>query len=176
MDEKDMSKKKNKKEHESEIIVGLNSKINELEKKLLYKDAELINYRKRKDEEVSNMLKYGNSELILEMLTVVDDLERAIKIDDDILDDSLSKFLEGFKMVYGRLISILNNFDVKEIETLGCEFNPMYHQAVLTDNVVDKENNVILDVMQKGYMYKDKVIRPAMVKVNIKENENKESV
>lgn len=168
MEEKDTNKKKKKNDKENELIVELNNKIKELESKLLYKDADLINYRKRKDEEVSNMLKYSNLDMASELLIVVDDLERAIKIDDDVLDDELSKFLSGFKMIYTRIINILNNFEIKEIEALGKEFDPRYHQAVLTDNVSDKDNNIILDVLQKGYMYKDKVIRPAMVKVNIK--------
>ena len=168
MEEKDTNKKKKKNDKENELIVELNNKIKELESKLLYKDADLINYRKRKDEEVSNMLKYSNLDMASELLIVVDDLERAIKIDDDVLDDELSKFLSGFEMIYTRLINILNNFEIKEIEALGKEFDPRYHQAVLTDNVSDKGNNIILDVLQKGYMYKDKVIRPAMVKVNIK--------
>lgn len=168
MEEKNTNKKKKKNDKENELIVELNNKIKELESKLLYKDADLINYRKRKDEEVSNMLKYSNLDMASELLIVVDDLERAIKIDDDVLDDELSKFLSGFKMIYTRLINILNNFEIKEIEALGKEFDPRYHQAVLTDNVSDKGNNIILDVLQKGYMYKDKVIRPAMVKVNIK--------
>lgn len=166
MEEKDTNKKKKKNDKENELIVELNNKIKELESKLLYKDADLINYRKRKDEEVSNMLKYSNLDMASELLIVVDDLERAIKIDDDVLDDELSKFLSGFKMIYTRLINILNNFEIKEIEALGKEFDPRYHQAVLTDNVSDKDNNIILDVLQKGYMYKDKVIRPAMVKVS----------
>ena len=68
-------------------IVTLNNKIKELEEKVLYKDAELLNYKKRKDLEVSSMLKYANSDIILEMLSIVDDLERAIKLDDNILDD-----------------------------------------------------------------------------------------
>ena len=166
MEEKDTNKKKKKNDKENELIVELNNKIKELESKLLYKDADLINYRKRKDEEVSNMLKYSNLDMASELLIIVDDLERAIKIDDDVLDDELSKFLSGFKMIYTRLINILNNFEIKEIESLGKEFDPRYHQAVLTDNVSDKDNNIILDVLQKGYMYKDKVIRPAMVKVS----------
>ena len=153
MEEKDTNKKKKKNDKENELIVELNNKIKELESKLLYKDADLINYRKRKDEEVSNMLKYSNLDMASELLIVVDEL---------------SKFLSGFKMIYTRLINILNNFEIKEIEALGKEFDPRYHQAVLTDNVSDKGNNIILDVLQKGYMYKDKVIRPAMVKVNIK--------
>lgn len=166
MEEKDTNKKKKKNDKENELIVELNNKIKELESKLLYKDADLINYRKRKDEEVSNMLKYSNLDMASELLIVVDDLERAIKIDDDVLDDELSKFLSGFKMIYTRLINILNNFEIKEIEALGKEFDPRYHQAVLTDNVSDKGNNIILDVLQKGYMYKDRVLRTAMVKVN----------
>lgn len=171
MEEKDISKKHKEKKNdkENELILGLNNKVKDLEQKLLYKDAELINYRKRKDEEVSNMLKYSNGEIILELLTVVDDLERAIKIDDNILDDELSKFLNGFKMIYSRLIKILDGYDVKEIESLGKEFDSKYHSAVLTDNISDKGNNIILDVLQKGYIYKDRVIRPAMVKVNINE-------
>jgi len=161
------AKSKKKKDSETDIIDNLNNKVKELENKLLYKDAELINYRKRKDEEVINTLKYASTDLVLELLVVVDDLERAIKLDDDILDDSLSKFLEGFKMVYSRLINVLTAAGVKEIEALGVTFNPNLHEAMLTDNIKTKENNIIIDVMQKGYMYKDKVIRPAMVKVNI---------
>jgi len=161
--------KEKKPKKEKVNIEEFQLKIKELEEKLLYKDAELINYRKRKDDEVSNMLKYANLDIILELLTVVDDLERAIKIDDNVLDDELSKFLSGFKMIYTRFVNILNSYGVKEIESLNKEFDPTYHQAVLTDSVSDKANNIILDVLQKGYMYKDKVIRPAMVKVNINE-------
>lgn len=167
MTEKKQEKKTKIKDNSSDLIVDLNSKIKILEDKLLYKDAELINYRKRKDEEMSSRMKYSNSELILQILSIVDDLERAIKIDDNNLSDELSKFLAGFKMIYSNLISILNSYDVKEIESLGKEFDPKYHQAVLTDNDINKENNIILDVLQKGYIYIDKVIRPAMVKVNI---------
>jgi len=159
--------------NENDLILELNNKIKNLEEKNLYKDAELINYRKRKDEEVSSMLKYSNLDLILQILNVVDDLERAIKKDDNNLNDELSKFLDGFKMIYSKLISILNSYDVKEIESLGKPFDPQLHQAVLTDNDLTKENNIILDVLQKGYIYIDKVIRPAMVKVNVNEGEDK---
>ena len=156
----------------SEIEV-LNKKIEELteknkmlEEKVLYKDAELINYRKRKDEEVSSMLKYANADIVLQMLTIVDDIERAISLDDNVLDDEVSKFLSGIKMIYSRLIKILNDYEVKEIEALDKEFNPNLHQAVFTAKVDGKESNIVLEVLQKGYTYKDKVIRPSMVKVS----------
>ena len=156
----------------SEIEV-LNKKIEELteknkmlEEKVLYKDAELINYRKRKDDEVSSMLKYANADIVLQMLTIVDDIERAISLDDNVLDDEVSKFLSGIKMIYSRLIKILNDYEVKEIEALDKEFNPNFHQAVFTAKVEGKESNIVVEVLQKGYMYKDKVVRPSMVKVS----------
>ena len=144
----------------------MNNKIKELEEKVLYKDAELLNYKKRKDLEVSNMLKYANSDIILEMLSVVDDLERAIKLDDNILDDEVSKFLSGIKIIYSRLISLLEKYEVKEIDALNKEFDPTYHQAVLTEKVEGVKPNIVVEVLQKGYMYKDKVIRHTMVKVS----------
>lgn len=147
-------------------IVTLNNKIKELEEKILYKDAELLNYKKRKDLEVSNMLKYANSNIILEILVIVDDLERAIKLDDNILDDEVSKFLSGIKIIYSRLINILEKYEVKEIDALNKEFDPTYHQAVLTEKVEGVEPNIVVEVLQKGYMYKDKVIRHTMVKVS----------
>ena len=163
MEEKNTNKKKKKNDKENELIVELNNKIKELESKLLYKDADLINYRKRKDEEVSNMLKYSNLDMASELLIVVDDLERAIKIDDDVLDDELSKFLSGFKIIYSKLVNLLNNFEVKEIDTLNKEFDPSFHQAVMTKKIENVKTGTVIDVLQKGYMYKDRVIRPSMV-------------
>lgn len=160
-------------ENELNEIEVLNKKIEELteknkllEEKVLYKDAELINYRKRKDDEVSSMLKYANADIILQILSIVDDLERAISLDDAVLDDEVSKFLSGVKMIYSRLVKMLNDYEVKEIEALDKEFNPNFHQAVFTAKVEGKESNIVVEVLQKGYMYKDKVMRPSMVKVS----------
>ena len=80
--------------------------------------------------------------------------------------DEISRFLEGFKMIYTNLLNVLNKCEVKEIAADGVEFDPKYHQAVLTEKDENKPSGVVLEVLQKGYMYKDKVIRPAMVKVN----------
>ena len=160
-------------ENELNEIEVLNKKIEELteknkmlEEKVLYKDAELINYRKRKDDEVSSMLRYANADIIIQMLSIVDDIERAISLDDNVLDDEVSKFLSGIKMIYSRMVKTLNDFEVKEIEALDKEFNPNFHQAVFTAKVEGKEANIVVDVLQKGYMYRDKVIRPSMVKVS----------
>jgi molecular chaperone GrpE len=151
-----------------ETIKVLTEQNESLNDKVLRVSAELQNYKRRKDEEVDRLIKYSEEKLILEILPIVDNFERAIVLDDENLNDELSKFLQGFKIIYSNLISILNKFEVKEIEALDKEFDPNYHQAVLTDTIEDKDNNIIIEVLQKGYMYKDKVIRPSMVKVNNK--------
>lgn len=142
------------------------SALEEEKEKSLRFQAEMLNFKRRRDEETATMMKYANEDLILAILPIIDNFERAIKLDDHDLSDELSKFLSGFKMIYTSLIEILNQNEVKEIIADGLEFNPNYHQAVLTEKDVTKPANVILEVLQKGYMYKDKVIRPAMVKVN----------
>lgn len=134
--------------------------------KTLRNTAELMNFKRRKEQEISTMLKYANEDFIIELLPVIDNFERAIKLDDNDLSDEVSKFLSGFKMIFGNLNNILNKFEIKEIEALGVEFNPSFHQAVLMESDTSKPAGVVLEVLQKGYMYKDKVIRPAMVKVN----------
>ena len=114
------------------------------------------------------MLKYANEDLIKELIGVVDNFERAISLDDDNLTDELSKFLSGFKIMYSTLVSILNKFGVEEINRVGQIFDPNLEEALMTDKVEDKDNEIVLDVLLKGYKLKDKVIRPASVKVNIK--------
>ena len=96
-------------------ITRLTEENNNLVEKVKLAQAELINYRKRKDEETANLLKYANQDLILEIISVVDNFERAIKLDDSNLSDELSKFLEGFKMIYTHLTNMLKKFEVVEI-------------------------------------------------------------
>ena len=159
-DKKGFFKKDNKE------IEELKSQVSVLKESLLRNQAELQNYKRRKDDEVSRILKYKDEDIIKELLSVLDNFERAIKMDDNDLTDEVSKFLEGFKLIYSNTINILSKFEVKEIDAEGVEFNPDYHHAVLTDHDDNKPAGVVLEVLQKGYMYKDRVIRPAMVKVN----------
>lgn len=160
-DKKGLFNKKDNKEVEE-----LKNQVNVLKESLLRNQAELQNYKRRKDEEVSRILKYKDEELIKELLGILDNFERAIKMDDDDLTDEVSRFLEGFKLIYSNTVNILSKFQVKEIEAEGVEFDPEYHHAVLTDHDETKPAGVVLEVLQKGYIYKDRVIRPAMVKVN----------
>ena len=157
---------KDKVELTNEEIEAMNKRVSEAEEKALRYQAELINYRKRKDEETEKKLKYAKEDLILEILPVLDNFERAIKMDDDNLEDEVSQFLSGMKMVYASLIKAIEKYGVKEIDALGKVFDATYHQAVMTEEVKDKDKDIVLEVYQKGYILKDKVIRPAMVKVN----------
>lgn len=157
--------KKNKKDKKGKKIEELEKQLKESEEKVLLAKADMINYRKRKDEEITRILKYANEDMVRELLPVVDNFERAIKMDDNNLEDELSKFLEGFKMIYYNLVSILEKNEVKQIDGINKPFDPTYHQAVMTE-ASDKEKDMVLEVLQKGYLYKDKVIRPAMVKVS----------
>lgn len=147
-------------------IDALNNYIKELEERVLREKAELVNYRKRKDEELGVMIKYSNEELIKEILPIVDNFERAIKLDNNDLSDELSKFLSGFKMIYSSIINLFNKYEVKAIDGTSKEFDPTYHQAVLTEEIDGVESGIVVEVLQKGYLYKDRVIRPAMVKVS----------
>lgn len=170
-----MEQEKSKKEKKNEKIEALEEKIKILEEESLRAKAELINYRKRKDDEVSNMLKYANADLLNALLPVVDNFERAIKIDDNNLNDELSQFLSGFKMIYAGFREILLSFGVKEIECLGQKFDSKYENCLFTDCDNTKEDEVVLDVLMKGYTYNDKILRCASVKVNkidVDENKN----
>ena len=149
-------------------IARLTEENSNLVEKVKLAQAELINYRKRKDEETANLLKYANQDLILEIISVVDNFERAIKLDDNNLTDDISKFLAGFKMMYASLTETLKRFGVEEINRVGQIFDPSQEQALLTDCVEDAEDEVVLEVLLKGYKLKDRVIRPASVKINQK--------
>lgn len=144
----------------------LKENITELENKLKYSQAELINYRKRKDEEVAGLLKFANKDLILELIPVADNFERAIKLDDTNLNDELSKFLDGFKLIYSHFTECLKKYGVEEIETVGKEFDPNVHEALMTKQDPTKPNEEILECLLKGYTLKGKVIRAAKVVVN----------
>ncbi|MFI3307375.1 MAG: nucleotide exchange factor GrpE [Mycoplasmatota bacterium] len=165
-DKKAKKEKKNKKNDQTQIIEKLNFLNKEYEEKALRAQAELINYRKRKDEEMSRMYKYASEDVIKEILPTIDNFERAILLDDANLTDELSKFLSGFKMIYASLKNVLDKYEVKAIDSTEVEFDPSIHQAVLTEKIDGMESGKIIDILQKGYMLKDKVIRPAMVKVS----------
>lgn len=166
------SKKDSKLKEENEKLLDqikqLQSDNQALVDKVKLTQAELVNYRKRKDEETANMLKFANQDLITELINVVDNFERAIKLDDNDLTDELSEFLDGFKMMYANLMEILKKFGVEEINRVGEVFDPSQEQALMTDSIEEMDDDVVTEVLLKGYKLNGRVIRPASVKVNSK--------
>ena len=147
------SSKKDKKNKAQEIIDELNDKV-------MRQMAEFENFRKRSDKEKTQMYDMGAKSILEKILPVVDNFERGLDAATD--GDS---FADGMKMIYKQLMTSLEEAGVKEIEAEGEEFNPDYHNAVM--HVEDEElgENVVVEVLQKGYMYNDTVLRHAMVKV-----------
>ena len=158
--------KNSKKCKANKEIEALKEENKNLQDKVLRISAEMQNMRRRYEEEIARLNKYEGDEVIKRILPVIDNFERAIKLDDNDLTDELSKFLSGFKMIYTNLFNILKEKELIEIECKDQEFDPSKMEAVLTEHVEGIEKNQVLEVLQKGYMYKDKLLRPAMVKVS----------
>jgi len=158
--------KKEKKDKNLEKIAELEEEKAKLQDALLRSQAEFINFRKRLEEEKTRMLKFCNEDLIEDILPTLDNFERAINMDDDNLDDEVSKFLSGFIMIYNNFFETLKKYGVEEVDCLNKPFDANTQQAVMTKKVEEVEPDMVVSVLQKGYILKGKVIRPAMVIVS----------
>ena len=138
-------------------------KIEELTDMVKRQMAEFDNYRKRTEKEKSSMYEIGAREVIEKILPIVDNFERGLAAVPE--EEKGSPFVEGMNKVYRQLLSSFEGMGVKAIESVGQEFNPDYHNAVM--HVEDEEagENTVVEEFQKGYTYKDTVIRHSMVKV-----------
>lgn len=167
MNEETAEKKvKSKKAMLEKQIEELQIDLAEMTDKCARAQAEVINFKRRKEEETALRLRYCNEDLLLKFVNIVDNFERAIKMDDDNLADDVSKFLTGFKMMYTNMLDILRGYEVVEIEVINKPFDPKTSEAILVEHYDNREPHEVVDVLQKGYMYKDKILRPAMVKIN----------
>lgn len=148
--------RKNKKDKKDE-------KIEELTDRLTRQMAEFDNFRKRTDKEKSQMYEIGAKDIIEKILPVVDNFERGIAAVPE--DEKANPFAEGMEKIYKQLITTLEEIGVKPIEAVGQEFDPDFHNAVM--HVEDEEvgENIITEEFQKGYLYRDSVVRHSMVKV-----------
>lgn len=158
--------KKENEEKKDEIIKTLSENVQDLQNKILYQQAEFANYKRRREEETASLLKYKNLDLGLELLTVVDSLERALNVNEENLTDDVKKYLSGFKIMYNNLVNIMRKNEITEIECLNKEFDHNTSQALMTEHVEGIEAGIVIEVLQKGYMLKDKLLRAALVKVS----------
>ena len=151
------------KKEETSSTESVSKEKEELSNKLVRLQADFDNFRKRTIKEKEEIYKYALSDFSEKFLPVIDNMERAIQsIEDAKISDG---YVDGVKMVISQLITVLNNEGLEEIPTENVEFDPQWHHGVAVDNIEDIEDNHIIEVYQKGYKFKEKVLRPAMVKI-----------
>ncbi|MCR2820452.1 nucleotide exchange factor GrpE [Lederbergia panacisoli] len=157
--------------NEEEVVDETALRISELEKKVeesenrylrLYADFE--NFRRRSQLEREASEKYRSQSLITNLLSAIDNFERAMQIETN--DEQAKALLDGVQMVYRNIIDVLKQEGAEQIEAVGQEFDPNFHQAVMQSNDPEMGSNIVVEEFQKGYKLKDRVIRPSMVKVN----------
>ena len=147
-----------------EKIEKLEEEAKASEDKYLRLYAEFENFKRRKNQEIETNNIYKSQKVITEILPSLDNLERALQVDSD--NEEVKALRKGVEMVYEGILNVLKTEGVEEVETENVQFDPNIHHAVMQGEESDKESGVILDTFQKGYKLKDRVIRPAMVKVN----------
>ena len=148
--------KKNKKDKKDE-------KIEELTDRLTRQMAEFDNFRKRTEKEKSQMYEIGAKDIIEKILPIVDNFERGLSSMPE--EEKATPFAEGMEKIYKQLMTTLESIDVKPIEAVGKEFNPDFHNAVMHVEDEELDENIIVEEFQKGYTYRDSVVRHSMVKV-----------
>ncbi|NMC73198.1 MAG: nucleotide exchange factor GrpE, partial [Geobacteraceae bacterium] len=130
--------------------------------KYLRERADLENYRRRVQKDKEDLMKYGNECLLLEILPVLDNMERALS---HASEESLSAVIEGVSLTRSMLLSVLKKFGVEPVEAKGAVFDPAFHQAMCQIESADAEPNTVIEEFQKGYLLNDRLLRPAMVSV-----------
>ncbi len=158
--EKKADKKKVKADKKQD---ALKEKIDELEDKVKRQMAEFDNFRKRTEKEKTQMFETGAKSVIEKILPVVDNFERGLASVPE--EDKGKGFADGMNMIYKQLMAELESIGVKPIEAVGQEFNPDFHNAVMQVESEEFESGVVAQELQKGYMYRDTVVRHSMVSV-----------
>jgi len=147
----------------SERIVELEKKNEELNDRLMRRLAEFENYKKRTDNEKEELFKYAAQSFILKTLAVYEDLQRSLSHIDD---ENIDALKQGLKLVGDKFTQILTEQSVTKIDAMGKEFDHEYHEALLQQPSKDFPANTVINVVESGYMYKDKVIKHAKVIVS----------
>jgi molecular chaperone GrpE len=142
----------------------LQAEVADLQDRLLRRQAEFENFRRRTDRDRSDFLQYAGSELIRDIIPILDDFERALKI-----ESADAEYAKGVELIYQRLVDTLKKMGLEPVESQpGQPFDPNLHQAVARVETDEVPDNTILDELQRGYNFKGKLLRPAMVRVAVK--------
>jgi len=144
----------------NEKIEEMDAEIDDLLSRLQRLQADFVNYRKRSQREKAEMTTQGKVELCASLLPVIDNFERALKAEKNVDD-----FYKGVEMIYNQLLKTFSDQGIEEILAEGEEFNPEYHEAIMRVESDEFDEGTVAEVVQKGFILDDRVIRPAMVKV-----------
>lgn len=134
----------------------------ELVLKLTRMQADYNNLKRRTEIEMKKSIDYGIESVACELLPILDNFERAL----DSEDDKGASFYKGIEMIYNQLIETLRKMNIEEIDALDNPFDPNWHNAIMVEESEEHEEGTVIEVLQKGYKIKDKIIRPSMVKVS----------
>ncbi|WP_333657043.1 nucleotide exchange factor GrpE [Tissierella praeacuta] len=161
--EEDIQEKEMESKSESleDNLESKDREIEELNNKLLRLQADFVNFKKRTEKEKESTISYALESFVCSLLPIIDNFQRAMESEDN----KESGFYQGIEMIYQQLMKVLNENNIEEIKSLGENFDPNFHHAVFMEESDEYEEGKITEVLQKGYMLKDKVIRPSMVKV-----------
>ncbi len=157
------SAKKGKWKKNDKKLDALKQKNEELEDRVMRQMAEFENFRKRTEKEKATMFEMGAKSVIEKILPVVDNFERGLATASD--DDKQDPIYEGMNLIYKQLVDELDKLGVKPIEALGAEFDPEFHNAVMQEDTDEFEEGIVCKELQKGYTYRDSVVRHSMVAV-----------
>jgi len=152
-------KTKSKIEDKDKLIKELVHKTKELTDSLQRLQAEFENYKKRVEKEKQDIIKHASQDLIIKLLPIIDSFEIALKNHKD-----KNKFLEGMKLIFSQFYSTLEGMGLKQLNPINEKFDPYMHEVMMYEKS-DKQDNTIIEVLQKGYILNDKVIRHAKVKI-----------
>lgn len=150
-------------DEKDEKIKKLEEQVKDLNNKYLLAYADTQNMQKRLQAEADMNKKYRIQSFAIEILPVLDNLERALASDENKKDEG---FYKGVQMIYDQLVNALKNEGVIEIDCLNKEFDPNFEQAIMQEKKEGVDSNIVIEVLQKGYMLKDRVLRAAMVKTS----------
>ncbi|MCT4565781.1 MAG: nucleotide exchange factor GrpE [Maledivibacter sp.] len=146
-------------------IEAVKNQLAECNNKFMRLSADFQNYKRRIEKEKGDIYKFGSEKIVVDILPIIDNFERAIGSAQNNGEES-DGLLSGIEMILKQILDVLEKHGIEEIDALDKEFDPNLHHAVMQEECDGKESDIVIDVLQKGYILNSKVIRPSMVKVS----------
>ena len=148
-----------------DVDAQIEAAVADMKGRYLRLQADFTNFKRRSDTEKKQLSEVVKMEVLANILPVIDNFERALQVPQDTLSVELKSFVDGYAMIYKQLTAVLEKEGVTKIDAVGKPFDPNYHQAVMRVPSDEYDDDIVVEVLQDGYLLGDKTLRPAMVKV-----------